>query len=363
MLKPREAIAGLLFLPLVIGLFSTSAQAAEIDLLHQKAPMTAKWRSFVQLGITSAGKRVVSVGERGSILLSDDAGTNWRQASVPTSCALVSVAFSDSQTGYATGHCGVVLKTTDGGESWQMVLDGIAAAKIEEAEAVAEQGGAAVETRRVREARLLVSDGPDKPFFSMMFADAQHGIVVGAYGLAFETRDGGQSWQSLAGLLSDAAGRHIYAIANYGGAIFLAGEQCTILTTNKGGESYSPIPLPSKATQFGLVASDKSLITYGLKGAAYRTDDGGKHWSHIPMPATSITSGLRLRNGDLLLGNEAGQLFRSNDGGVNFREDPIKNPAPISALAEASDGAIIRAGARGVSRVEFITSDTKNASR
>lgn len=363
MLKPRQAIASLLFLPMVIGFISTDARAVEIDILNQKAPMTAKWSSFVQLGITTVGKRVISVGERGSILLSDDDGVNWRQASVPTSCALVSVAFSDERTGWAVGHCGVVLKTTDGGENWVMILDGMAAAKLEQAEAIAELGGSTTESRRVREARLLVSEGPDKPFFSIRFTDAQHGIVVGAYGLAFETRDSGKSWQSLVGKLSIAAGRHIYSITNFGDATFLAGEQGTILSASKGGDNYSAIPFPSKATQFGLVALDKSLIAYGLKGAAYRTDDEGKHWSRIELPASSVTSGLRLRNGELLLGNEAGQIFRSNDSGVSFREESIKNPAPISALVETADGAIIRAGGRGVSRVEFNNSDRKNASR
>ena len=52
------------------------------------------------------------VGEFGHVLLSDDNGENWRQAtSVPTRNTLVGVTFIDNQTGYAVGHAATILKT------------------------------------------------------------------------------------------------------------------------------------------------------------------------------------------------------------------------------------------------------------
>jgi AraC family transcriptional regulator len=43
----------------------------------------------------------------------------------------------------------------------------------------------------VRNAELLVSDGADKPFLDLYFKNDREGLGVGAYGLIFQTIDGG----------------------------------------------------------------------------------------------------------------------------------------------------------------------------
>src|SRR5690606_22399355 len=80
-----------------------------------KSPLTA---------IARAGDRLVAVGQRGHILVSEDAGKSWSQASVPVSSDLVAVSFASASHGWAVGHGGVVLKTEDGGLSWAVQLDG-----------------------------------------------------------------------------------------------------------------------------------------------------------------------------------------------------------------------------------------------
>jgi photosystem II stability/assembly factor-like uncharacterized protein len=57
-----------------------AAQATTLAVLQQPAIPTAKAKRAVLLGLTRAGERLVAVGERGIVLLSDDAGVNWRQA-------------------------------------------------------------------------------------------------------------------------------------------------------------------------------------------------------------------------------------------------------------------------------------------
>ena len=82
------------------------------------------------LAITRAGARLVAVGERGSILLSDDSGVSWRQAKVPVSVTLTAVQFPNAKAGWAVGHLGVVLHSADGGETWAKQLDGREAASL-----------------------------------------------------------------------------------------------------------------------------------------------------------------------------------------------------------------------------------------
>ena len=52
------------------------------------------------------GDRIIVVGERGHILLSEDHGVSWQQQEVPTRANLTSVFFIDPANGWAAGHDG-----------------------------------------------------------------------------------------------------------------------------------------------------------------------------------------------------------------------------------------------------------------
>ncbi|KPA98491.1 YCF48-related protein, partial [Pseudomonas asplenii] len=80
------------------------------------------------------------------------------------------------------------------------------------------------DANRVGAAQRLLADGADKPLLALSFADARHGLVVGAYGLALSTADGGHSWQSSMDRLPNPRGLHLYALARQGADLYIAGE-------------------------------------------------------------------------------------------------------------------------------------------
>ena len=179
------------------------------DLLTRPAVLTSRANSAVMLTVANAGKRMISAGERGIVLLSDDMGKTWHQTQVPTSVALTKVYFPDPDNGWAIGHGGVVLHSIDGGSSWVKQLDGLQAAKIELAQAKAVGAVGAEALSRLRDAERLVHEGADKPFLDVYFTDRNRGWVVGAYGLAFTTVDGGRTWESMRGRIPNPKGRHL----------------------------------------------------------------------------------------------------------------------------------------------------------
>ena len=67
--------------------------------------------------------RIVAVGERGLVILSDDRGASWRQVPSPVSVTLTMVRFADEQHGVAVGHGGTVLTTDDAGTTWRLPSD------------------------------------------------------------------------------------------------------------------------------------------------------------------------------------------------------------------------------------------------
>ena len=303
---------------------------------------------------TRAGNRLVVVAERGIILLSDDNGKSWRQASTPASVSLLALQFVTDQIGWAVGHFGVVLHTEDGGLTWTRQLDGKQAAQrmSDDAQSRLQQhdGNPDVLQKRLAEAQRAVAEGPDKPFLDLYFENERVGYVVGAYNWIFRTDDGGRSWQPWQSHVDNPGGFHLYAIRPAGSALFLVGEQGLLLRSLDGGANFSKMPSPYNGTYFGLLTlADGGLLAYGLRGSAFRSDDQGAHWSKVDSASqNALSAALMLQDGAVLLVSQAGEMVLSKDGGRSFQPQKIPNSKPFTGIAQAADGTIVATGFKGV---------------
>ncbi|MBN8586255.1 MAG: T9SS type A sorting domain-containing protein [Ignavibacteria bacterium] len=64
---------------------------------------------------------IVCVGDNGKIIISQDMGETWLEINSGISTDLYCLNFADDLTGYAAGENGVMLKTVDGGFSWEVI--------------------------------------------------------------------------------------------------------------------------------------------------------------------------------------------------------------------------------------------------
>ena len=299
------------------------------------------------LGLAQAGSRVVAVGERGVVLLSDDAGKTWRQAaSVPVSATLTAVQFVGERTGWAVGHFGVVLKSDDGGEHWTRQLDGIAAAKLMLDDAQA-HGGA----KAVSEAQRGVAEGADKPLLALHFVNENEGFVVGAFNIALATHDGGKTWEAIASRLDNPKGAHLYALCVNGSELLLSGEQGLLLHSADGGRHFERVVTPYKGSFFGVTQEAAGAwLVAGLRGNVLRSADAGKTWTPLPGPApVSVTAMLRDARGQVWLANQAGQLLVPEPSALKVvGASATQQPAGLLRLA---DGTLLIAGWNGITRV------------
>ena len=317
-------------------------------MLDTPASTNAQASRAVLLDVTRSGDGLVAVGERGLVLTSPDNGLSWQQAHVPVSVALTRVRFVDARNGWAVGHSGVVLRTADGGANWSRQLDGLAAAQLE-ARSAAQTG----DERRQRNAQRLVEEGADKPWLDLLFTDAHHGWLVGAYGLLFSTDDGGASWQSRMGDIDNPAGLHLYALGQSGNELYIAGEQGALFKADADGR-FQRMQTPYEGSFFCLTLSDNGdVLAYGLRGNVWRRSAAGGEWQPVTLGnEVTVTAGMRAADGKWLLADEAGRLSVSDDNGVSFQPLAVNAVGYVAGLAQASDGALISAGARGVQRVE-----------
>ncbi len=186
----------------------------------------------------------------------------------------------------------------------------------------------------------------------MHFFDSKTGLIVGAYGIAFATSDGGKSWYSIMDRIPNPKGHHLYAIADNGASLFIVGEQGGFYRSSNRGATYEGIDLGSKGTLFGVIAEKSGrLLAYGLRGALFVSQDGGSHWGRISMPPVSLTSGIQLDDGRYLLADEAGHILISANPATGFREIQLPQASSVVGVSQTSDRNIVTAGIANMKRV------------
>lgn len=297
---------------------AVAGQAAE------PAPLASR---ALLLGLARAAERLVAVGDHGIVVLSDDDGATWRQATAPTRAMLTAVAFGDANHGWAVGHDGVILATTDGGATW-----------------TAQNGGGDLET----------------VYLDVLFLDAKRGFVVGAYGQFLATHDGGVTWSHNHPVAEELHFNSISRGAD--GTLCLAGESGLLLISSDQGTTWRKLEVPYEGSLFvGMEAGPGRLIAAGLRGNVLVSADRGENWEPwANVPKFLVMAGLHLRDGRLVLAGQGGNFLISADGGATFTAwKPVGFGAGVSDLTEGRDGALITAGEGGVARHQLPPSNSR----
>jgi photosystem II stability/assembly factor-like uncharacterized protein len=340
------------------GVKSAMALDWPVELI-QPAAISTLAQSGLFNDITRSGSRLVAVGERGRIMLSDDNGLSWRQVRSPVSTTLICCRFASAKVGWISGQMGVVLKTTDAGDSWSRVLDGFTAASAMVAEAKADvaRPGAApsppsddTAPTELQNAQFFVSSGASIPLLTILPISETHLLVFGGFGLALESLDGGSSWKGMAARVLDPNGFHIYAALQSSDAVVAVGEQGLILRGPPDG-TLNTIQSPFSGSLFGLLSlASGNQLAFGLQGAVLLSADDGLTWkSGIPATGNSILAGVVLQDQRILLGDEGGNLLLSRDAGHSFTLFSVM--APVTALAQAADQSLILGSPIGLRRL------------
>lgn len=309
------------------------------------------------LDVVAVGGRIVAVGLRGGVVLSDDAGQSWEQADVPVSTDLVALSFVGERKGWAVGHGGVVLHTSDGGATWKKQLDGIQAARLAIDYYASNQAGIEdAQTQKLLEReQSLAVEGETQPFMDVLFVDELNGYVVGTFNRIFVTTDGGESWAPLMHLTDNPGELHFYTIAGGGDQLYLAGERGRVWRYDSVTGRFVAADTPYDGTLFGILPFDEqSLLAYGMRGSLYLSRDRGESWSEVESSANAgVTAAIELPDGRLLIVDQGGGIAQSSDGGETFTPLLISQPMPYFGAAYMTAGELVLVGVRGI-RVETI---------
>lgn len=327
----RMTSAGAVLAVLALLAHTPAPAAGFRDVLDTPAAITPRATAGLFNGLARAGSRVVAVGQRGHIVLSDDGGATWKQARVPVASDLVAVAFPTPTHGWAVGHDSIVLHSADAGATWTRQLDGRALGKV------LGYGD-----------KRLAEQGAENPFLDVWFSDERTGFVVGAFNLILRTEDGGRSWQPWLDRTDNPKSLHLYGIREAAGQLYVTGEQGLLMRLDAEAGRFHALKTPYEGTYFGVTGNAKGVVAFGLRGNAFRSIDGGKSWSKVETGLQVGLTGGTEHEGRLVLVSQAGHLLVSRDDGASFAPVKIERAAPGAAVIGAGTGSVVVAGPRGL---------------
>ncbi|MDD2764224.1 MAG: YCF48-related protein [Opitutaceae bacterium] len=278
-------------------------------------PVTALAARSLLLDAQTFGPTVIAVGAGGHILRSADGGSTWELARVPAQATLTGIHFPDDRHGWAVGHDALILHSEDGGLTW---------------------------------ARQYQGENLQDSFLDVCFLDAQTGFAVGAYGLFLATADGGRTWSPRRIIEEDYFLNRISA--GPGGTLYIAGEHGTLMRSTDRGATWVPIPAPYDGSFYGLLPlGPKALLACGLRGRIYRSEDDGDTWQPVPNEQRVLlaTAG-RLRSGLIVLAGQARVFLVSRDDGRSFAPWSPGLTTGVAELVVAPDGGLLAFGEEGV---------------
>lgn len=358
-------------------LFTTFSQAQWLDPLEAPSLATDRAHKSLLLDITRVGSRLVAVGAHGHVVYSDDSGKSWRQSRTPSSVTLTAVYFPSATMGWAVGHDGLILHSSDAGETWVKQFDGYLAnraivkgARENKELAIAQLDRAknsgdltAIDnaemhlenaTYALEDAQYDKKSGSTKPFLDVWFYDAKIGFAVGAYGMAFYTRDGGKSWIDWSANLDNSDRLHINGITMVGPrSLMIVGEQGLVLRSDDMGNSWRSLPSPYEGSYFGITAKADNVLIFGLRGNLFHSVDGGIQWEKIYTNSEqTLMAGVAKSDKTTVLVGNGGSVILLNRRSEDPKSIILPGRTTSASVAQAPDGSLVIVGEAGVERID-----------
>ena len=255
--------------------------------------------------ISLNGDRLLTAGAMGEILYSDDKGAHWSPAKLnqDRQALIVSMAFApDKKLGFAVGHEGWILRTKDGGSSWEEV-------------AFSKENG--------------------EPLMSIARLPSGDWITVGAFGRALESKDGGQTWQALT-LPAEVEDKHLNRIVSSADQQhwLIVGERGLVIKSDDAGATWQIEPAFYNGSFYNAMPTKEGgWLIYGMRGNIFLQATAGAPWTKSEVAApVSFFGHAQEQDGTIVLVGQGSMLGISKDGGKSFTLERAKGRATLTDI-------------------------------
>lgn len=204
--------------------------------------------SSMLCGVTGDGTRAWAVGHDAVVLASEDGGESWelRYRDVDRRSPLFDVMFRPDGTLFASGAYGLLLRSDDGGDSFE---------------------------------ELFVDE--EEPHLYQLAARGDSTLyLAGEFGKIFRSDDHGESWRPLP---SPYGGSWFGLALPADGALLVYGLRGNCWRSEDDGLSWAQVETGTEAALLAdATGADGTLWLSGLSGTLLRSDDGGRSFVAVP---------------------------------------------------------------------------------
>jgi photosystem II stability/assembly factor-like uncharacterized protein len=264
------------------------------------------WPNIPFVDMVAAGNKIFSVSNSGGELtFSQDGGVNWSYPVKPNPQVwggLRSLFFIDDNIGFFAGDDGMIGKTIDGGQTWEMKP-------------------------------TSYGFGSNKRYNFIYFKDSVNGFAGGSSGVIQFTTDGGETWTEGSIGSSIELNDCIFLNTNSG---IMAAKSGKIFRSADGGSSWAEVVDMGAVSMedISFLNSDTGFIC-AANGYVYQTNDAGENWTEVTQLMNDNTPGVspdlyRIHFIDDATGyicGEAGAFYKSTDGGLTWNQQILPSSA------------------------------------
>lgn len=307
--------------------------------------------------VCGVGQSCFAVGERGTVVISIDAGETWTTTLLPVDCSLQSVCFLTNQIGFLAGsyfdtqrsrHRGLICRTTDGGVTWKSLSE------------IRHTSGRAdlADIKNSDRSQIAYENLP--PLSLIRFFDLENALAVGTSGgavgrtVVLRTRDAGATWTVLKNGSKNATWIGGDFLAPHNGVLVGRGNATSALV----GDEVMTIAEPQRILQnlrdvsvsddgTGWIAGDGNLLL--------QSTDNGVSWQPPAGKLSPLLSNLLdyrtvdHRNDIVCAAGSPGSIvLHSSNAGRSWTFRQITNGVPIHRLRFTGESTVLAVGGLGV---------------
>lgn len=188
----------------------------------------------------------IVVGKNAEIRTTNDSGITWtaRTAPIDNTIALSDVMYADENTLYAVGEQGTIIKSIDGGATWEKLASPVT--------------------------QIL---------YAVKTHDVMTGYAVGESGIILYTSDGGANWT----IQNSGTTETLRSICCAGeGELCVVGDNNTILRTSNAGTTWTTVSSgltePTRLNRIHFAEDEKTGYVAGDAGTLLQSKDAGMTW-------------------------------------------------------------------------------------
>jgi photosystem II stability/assembly factor-like uncharacterized protein len=321
-------------------------------------PMESKWLHSIYTFKNESG---FCAGATGGRLYKYNSAPFWVQQDTKTSSLLNDVSFYDDNIGVAVGDLGVVTKTSNGGNDWELspvltLNDLNSVDRFLEILVVVGDSGVILRSsdNGAQWNRITALNYSD--LLAVDLVNGTTGYAGGENGFLTKTTDGGLTWSTLQSptTLTIRGISFISESVGYiAGGVFISGSDNIgmLYRTSNGGVSwesvYTDIPLLTGITTSGT----QKIYAFGVKGFALYSLNGGLWWNLLPLNTNQWLYSADFVNdkfGFIVGGNVyTGMIWMTTDAGITWFNSPVSGVQWLYGVEVLPSGKVFLCGFNG----------------